>query len=130
MEVSRTEQMLVGLESIFKRPLTEDEKDSVIVWDKCRDISNFLTGFPQEWALFKEMLEDSVADLKDQWNGLIDKPPSMAENLSVAHAQAYGAHAAISGFIRSVEAAPELAKNVPETVKEGYQQLRSMPPEK
>lgn len=123
-----TEEVVAGLESVFKRPLTEDEKDSVLVWYKCKDLAHFVEGFPQEWQLLKEMFERQLTDFREQWISAIDRAPGNFDvSFDVMHAQVYAATSVINSIIQGTEMAGTLAKQVPEIVKEGASQLHALP---
>jgi hypothetical protein len=127
MEVSKSEQMVTALEATIGRELTDDEKSGIAVWSKSFDLAHFIEGFPQEWQVFKEMLISYLGDLKSQWDRLEDTDPANVGNLEVMHAQVYGANKVIGSFIRDVENAPNLMREVPEVVTQNAGQLRSMP---
>jgi hypothetical protein len=127
--MSKTEQMVVALEGIVKKPLTDEEKAGLEVWSKSFDLAHFIEGFPQEWKLFKEMLESYLGDFEDQWKRAGKTNPSSPEiaNLDVLQAQLYGASHVVSAFIYDVEHAPDRIREVPEVVQEHAGELRSMP---
>src|SRR5262249_36339333 len=111
------------------RELTDEEKNDVIVWEKCRDLSHFVEGFPHEWKLMREMLLSQVIDVRNQWNSLLMKSPSPELNIEIMHAKANGACEAISNFIASVDNAPDLAREVPSIIKNSIEVLRAAPQE-
>jgi hypothetical protein len=127
MEPSKTEQMVAALELSLKRDLSDDEKSGLEIWSKSFELAHFIEGFPNEWKMFKGMLESYLADRKQQWDDLKDTDPKDIGNLEVMHAQFYGANQVISRFIRDVENAPHLMRQVPEVVAENAGQLRAMP---
>lgn len=123
-----TQLMLAGLQDLFARELTDEEVTGVEVWNKCRDMERFLMTFPNEWAMFKEMLQTYVGDARGEWIDSISTKPSEVGNLIALHAQAHAIEMVISSFIQDVENAPTAAKQVPEPVKQGYAQLKAQPP--
>jgi hypothetical protein len=127
MEATRFEQLVAGLESIFQRPLTDEERDSIVIWEKCRDLENFVSNFPHEWAIFKETLQSYASDYTDAWDSMKENPPKSGKDLEVLHGQVFAVTKVISSFIADVENAPESARQVPQVVKEGFQQMQAMP---
>lgn len=128
MEATRFEQVVAGLESIFERPLSDDERDQVAVWDKCRELENFVTNFPNEWKIFKETLESYASDYVDAWESMKSLPPDKNTlNLEVLHGQVYAVTRIISLFVRDVENAPNAASQVPDIIKEGFQRMQAIP---
>lgn len=124
---SQYELVIAALKDIYHRDLTEEEENGVQIWTKCREIAHFVESYPLEWKIFREMLESYLDDFRQQWDEAQDRDPAKVGNLEVMHAQVYGAKHVITAFIRDVQNAPNLAKEVPETVKEGYRQMKSMP---
>ena len=125
--VSKAEQMVTALEGIVKQPLTDEEKAGLEVWSKSFDLAHFIEGFPQEWKLFKEMLESYLGDFRGQWERAGTTDPSTVGDLDVIQAQLYGANKVISSFIYDVEHSPERIREVPDVVAEHAGELRSMP---
>jgi hypothetical protein len=127
MAVSKTEQMVSALEVTVKRPLTDEERSGIEVWSKSFDLAHFIEGFPQEWKLFKEMLESYLGDFNGQWIRAGVSDPATVGELNVIQAQLYGANKVISSFIFDVEHAPDRIREVPEVVQQHAGELRSMP---
>ena len=125
--VSKTEQMVTALELTVKRPLTDEERSGIEVWSKSFDLAHFIEGFPQEWKVFKEMLESYLGDFREQWKRAAETDPATVGNLDVMQAQLYGATKVIGSFIYDVEHSPERIREVPEVVSEHAGELRSMP---
>lgn len=130
MKATVTEQMIAGLESVFGRKLTDEEHDQVVVWQKCRDAAHFVECFPSEWKMFKDMLSEHIEDARQRWIDLLHTPPNkLSAGIELLHAHTNGIFETFTNFIDTVEAAPEMAKQVPDAVKEGVQQMRSQPQE-
>lgn len=130
MPVSVTDQMILGLESVFGRKLTDEERDQVIVWQKCRDAAHFVECFPAEWKMFKGMLSEHIEEARQRWADLLHVAPNkLPAEIALLHAHSNGIFETFTNFIDTVEAAPEMAKQVPDAVKEGVSQMRSMPQE-
>lgn len=130
MEATRFEQLVAGLESIFQRPLTDDERDSVAIWDKCRELENFVTNFPREWQIFKETLESYALDYTDAWETMKSiSPDKKTLELDILHGQVYAVTKVIDSFVRDVENAPLASAQVPDVLKEGFAQMQAMPKE-
>jgi hypothetical protein len=127
MEASKTEQMVAALETELKRDLTDEEVAGIEVWSKSFELAHFISGFPQEWKLFKEMLESYRADFKAQWERVGETDPEHVGSLDVLHAQLYAANKLVSSFIRDVEAAPQNIREVPEVVAQNAGRLRAIP---
>ena len=125
--MDKTEQMFAALKADFGRDLTEEEENGIQVWQKCRELSHFVEGFPQEWQVFKQMLNNYLADFDAQWKDAMKQEPGKIGNLEVMQAQAYGAWKVVSTFIQDVENAPLLAKEVPESIKEWARIVRAAP---
>jgi hypothetical protein len=124
---SKTEQMVTALEVTVGRPLTDEERAGIEVWSKSFDLAHFIEGFPQEWKIFKEMLESYLGDFHGQWVRAGETDPANVGDLSVIQAQLYGANKVISSFIFDVEHAPERIREVPDVVAQHAGELRSMP---
>ena len=122
----KSEQIIKGLESLVKKELTDDEKDSVVCWQKFHELAHFVQGFPQDWLNFKEMLVSYLDDLHEQWMRLTSTAPGSTGELAVMHAQVYGARRVINSFIEDVETAPEKIRDIPEIIRENAEQLRNL----
>lgn len=122
-----TQLIIAYLQTLFARELTEEEQTGIEVWNKCRDMERFLMTFPNEWHSFKEMLQRYAGDAREQWIDALKDSPSNVGDLVAIHAQAHAIDNVINGFIGDVEQAPEIAKIVPETVKQGYAQMKAQP---
>ena len=127
MPTEKSEKMVRALEDVVARPLTDEESASVEIWSKAHDLEHFVTGFPQEWERFKEMLLSYLSDFEEQWDDLKGRDPRGCGDLAVQHAQLYGANKVVRTFIQDVEAAPERIREVPEIVKQNASQLRATP---
>lgn len=125
--MDKTEQMLAALKADFGRDLTEEEENGIQIWQKCRELSHFVEGFPQEWSIFKQMLKNYLSDFERQWQNAMTQEPGKIGDLAVMQAQAYGAQKVVSAFISDVENAPLLAKEVPESIKEWARIVRAVP---
>src|SRR5579864_8791594 len=127
---TRFEELVAGLESIFQRPLSDEERDSVAVWDKLRYLESFVQNFPGEWKIFKETLESYASDYTDAWEALKSiAPDKTVLNVEILHAQVHAVTSVIESFVANVENAPERAADVPQIVKDGFQQMQTMPKE-
>lgn len=127
---TRFEELVAGLESIFFRSLTDEERDSVAVWDKCNELQNFVQNFPREWEIFKETLDSYAGDYTDAWESMKGISPEKNElDLKVLHGQVFAVTKVIANFIRDVEDAPKSAALVPDIIKEGFAQMQAMPKE-
>ena len=124
---TKTEQMVAALEEIIGRKLADEETSGLEVWSKSFDLAHFIEGFPQQWSLFKEMLESYLKDFEEQWDGVKGKDPATCGDLGIIHAQVYGANSVVRAFIQDVENSPERMREVPEIVKQNAAQLRSVP---
>jgi len=123
------EDLIANVGVTLGRPLTDEETNQIIVWEKCRDLSHFVEGFPNEWKLMKEMAYTSIKDVQAQWNEFLLRDPSPDVDIKVAHAKAVGACNAIANFVASVENAPQLAREVPEVLKTSIEVMRAAPQE-
>jgi hypothetical protein len=124
---SKTEQMVTALEVTINRPLTDEERSGIEVWSKSFDLAHFIEGFPQEWKLFKEMLQSYLSDFRGQWERAGATDPATIGDLKVIQAQLYGAEKVISAFVFDVEHSPDRIREVPEVVAEHAGELRSLP---
>ena len=127
MAATKTEQMTAALEEITGRKLEDEEVSGLEIWNKSFDLAHFIEGFPQQWSLFKEMLESYLKDFEEQWENIKGRDPASCGDLSVIHAQVYGANRVVRAFIQDVENSPERMREVPEIVKQNAAQLRSVP---
>jgi len=125
--VTKTEQMTAALEEITGRKLEDEEVTGLEIWHKSFDLAHFIEGFPQQWSLFKEMLESYLKDFEEQWENIKGRDPASCGDLSVIHAQVYGANRVVRAFIQDVENSPERMREVPEIVKQHASALRSVP---
>jgi hypothetical protein len=124
---TKTEQMSAALEEIIGRKLQDEEISGIEIWSKSFDLAHFIEGFPQQWSLFKEMLQAYLKDFEEQWDGVKGKDPKDCGDLAVIHAQVYGANRVVRAFIEDVESSPERMREVPEIVKQNASALRSVP---
>lgn len=129
MEATRIEQVIAALKGLFNRDLTDEEIDSVAIWDKCRDMQAFVENFPNEWKTFKDTLRSYANDYTDKWESLKRTHPDSAGDITGIHAQAYAVTRLVDSFIEDIESAPRRAAQVPEIVREGFQQMQAMPKE-
>ena len=125
---TRFEELVAGLESILPRPLTDEERDSVAVWDKCRELESFILNFPREWEILKETLQSYADEYTEDWDALKKVPPGR-KDLDVLHGQVYAVAKVINSFISAVEYAPTAASLVPDIVKDGCARIQAMPKE-
>lgn len=125
--MEKSKEMIAGLESLFQRPLTEDEKTDVIVWTKCQQLDHFISGFPNEWNVIREMLDSSRQDVANQWLVLLTTHPDDIKDLAKLHAIAYASYHAYSNIIASSEGTSEQVKQVPEAIKEGLRLMQAVP---
>lgn len=125
--MDKTEQVFAALKADFGRDLTEEEENGILIWQKCRDMAHFVEGFPQEWDVFKQILQGHLASFELQWKRLMQQEPGKIGNLEVEQAKVYGACSIVSAFIQEVESAPILAKEVPESIKEWARITRAVP---
>lgn len=125
--MQKTIEMIAGLESIFQRPLTDDEKNDVAVWTKSQQLDHFITGFPDEWNVVKEMLESARQDVANQWLVLLTTHPDDVKDVARLHAVAYASYHAYANIIASAEGTSERVRQVPEAIKEGLRVMQSVP---
>ena len=124
---TKAEQMSAALEEIIGRKLEDEEISGLEIWSKSFDLAHFIEGFPQQWGIFKEMLESYLKDFEEQWEKVKKTDPAVCGDLAIIHAQVYGANRVVQAFIQDVENSPERMREVPEIVKQNATQLRSVP---
>lgn len=125
---TRFDELVAGLESIFQRSLTDEERDSVAIWDKCKELENFVQNFPREWEIFKETLQSYAGEYTDAWDALKEVPPGR-KDLDVLHGQVFAVTKVINSFVKDVEYSPTAASLVPDVVKDGFARMQAMPKE-
>lgn len=119
-------EMIAGLESIFQRPLTDEEKVDVTIWAKSQQLDHFIKGFPDEWDVVKEMLETARQDVISQWMSLLTVHPDGVD-VAKAHAVAYGSYQAYTNILQGAEGTSYRAEQVPEAIKEGLRMMQAAP---
>lgn len=125
--MDKSKEMIAGLESLFRRELTEDEKVDVAVWTKCQTLDHFITSFPVEWSVLREMMDTARKDVVEQWLGLMRTHPDKIKDITKSHAVAYASYQAYSNLIESAEGTSDRVKEVPEAIKEGVRIMQSAP---
>ncbi len=101
------------LEEVFNRPLNEEEKFEIVLWQKGKLLSQ-LTGFPG-WQVAIDTLKQYPQQL---YEDLMETPPGDKELIAAKHAAAYGSNETYRKFMQDIQAAIDAP--VPEIVKEGF----------
>lgn len=113
-----------GIEMVGGIPLTDEERQQVLLWEKGRALKSIVGLFG--WDVILEMLrsypESSMEKLKR-----ID--PAQKDEVLAEHAVMYAANRIYVAFVEDAQNAVEAAEHPPDVVKKGIRALHPGPPE-
>lgn len=107
------EYIIGQLEDIFQRPLTDEEKFEITLWQKgkaLQQISNF-----HGWQVAIDTLKQYPQQL---YEDLMNTAPGDKDLIAAKHAAAYGSNETYRLFLQDIQTAIDAP--TPEIVKEGF----------
>lgn len=109
------------LEALHERPLTDEEKFEVELWQKGRKLRQ-IVGL-EGWEIAVDTLRSFAVTSMDT---LMSIPPG-DPRVEAAHAVAYGANETFVKFQQAIANALRASQQPPVVLQEGYKQATAMP---
>ena|SRR5260221_172336 len=106
------DMMIERLESFRGEPLTQDEKDELILWDKGRSLNQIvsLNGYEVILEMLQSYAEKAIQEL-------LNADPASKEDVLANHSIAFVSHKIFRNFVTDVNNAVEASKKTPEFLK-------------
>ena len=102
------------LEGIFNRPLTDEEKFEITLWQKGKALQSLL-NFEYGWQVAIDTLKQYPQQL---YEDLMETAPGDKDLIAAKHAAAYGSNETYRRFVQDIQAA--ISTPMPEIVKQGF----------